>query len=80
MLFFNKTTRGVTAAAISSLALVGTAFAAFQSGYDVRAYCMPYISTPGPFFTCCDGGCGGLHTDATGYNLCMDKCEGWSAS
>ena len=77
MLFFNKTTRAASAAVISTLALAGSAFAAFQSGYDVGAYCDQTSSTQNQFTGCCNGGCAGMHnptTDSTGYHDCVAKC------
>jgi len=84
-LLLNKTTRGTAAAMLSTLALAGTAWATFQSGNDVGAYCAK-TSLPGStaFVSCCNGGCGSIHplseTDRTGYNSCLDKCNSYYSS
>ncbi len=80
-LLFNKATRGAAAAVISSLALAGTAFAAFQSGEDVGVYCANTSfagETKTEFSSCCNGGCGSIHPGTgvdAGYTSCMDKCN-----
>lgn len=79
MLFFNKTTRGASAAVILTLALAGNALAAFQSGGDVGAYCAR-TQSPGDssgFNGCCNGGCASIHGtsgDQAGFDSCMNKC------
>ncbi len=85
-LFMNKATRTTAATVMSALALAGAAFAAFQSGNDVGAYCVSTAQqgeTRSTFNQCCNGGCGGLHpvdTGSAGWTDCMYKCEAYFVS